>query len=97
MRYHKGRRFGLSEEAQSYFYWMGQNYERLEDGEKERIRRAVEASCRDPSLIPALLEAVTTDRTLTATALRHYTSESALQRCCTKYYRAMAEELMKNR
>lgn len=97
MRYHKGKRFGLSEAEQSYFYWMCRNFERLEEREKAEIRKAAEKSCRDPSLIPAVLEALTTDRTLTATALRHYTSESALQRCCNKFYRAMAEIFLKKK
>lgn len=94
MRYHKGKRFGLCEAQQSYFYWMCQNFERLAEEEKAEIRKAAEKACRDPSLIPAVLEVLTTDRTLTATALRHYTSESALQRCCKKFYRAMAERFL---
>lgn len=97
MRYHKGERFGLPGEWQSYLYWMGLNYYRLTEKEKRMIRETVGEVCADRSLIPALLSAVTTERTLTGVAVLYYTSASVLQRLCGAYYRRLSEKMKKMR
>ncbi len=97
MRYHKGERFGLPGEWQSYLYWMGLNYYRLSEGERRLIRETAAEVCADRSLVPALLAAVTTERTLAGVAVLHYTSASALQRLCGAYYRRLSEKLKEKR
>lgn len=97
MRYKRKERFGLSAEWQSYLYWMGMNYYRLTEKERKMIREIAEEVCADKSLVPALLSAVTTERTLAGVAVLYYTSASTIQRLCGAYYRRLSEEMREKR
>ena len=84
MKYHGGSRFGLSEKEQSLIYWSCQNLERLSPRKKEALEKIIE-ECADGEE-DALREALCTGKSLTKIAIRRFTSESALQRRCEKFY-----------
>ncbi len=89
MKYHKGERFGLSEGTQSLIYWELQNFSRLPERQKKDWERMIkEIGGKDGAA--ALREALTTQRSLTSVALRHYYSEATLQELCRRFYTAVA-------
>ena len=91
MKYHKGERFGLSEHVQSLIYWELQNLSRLPEKQKKEWNRLIrKIGGKDGT--DALREALTTQRSLTSVALRHYYSEAALQEMCRKFYITVAQE-----
>ena len=97
MRYHQGERFGLSEEVQSYLYWFCRNFYRLTEKERQCVHETAQEVCHGGGLVPALLSAVTTDRSLICVAGLYYTSPSALQRLCREFYRHLAEKIIEKR
>lgn len=91
MKYHGGSRFGLPEEKQSYIYWLCRNLDRLPQRERGIIKGLIKEIGEDQE--EALKEALCTGRNLYAVAMRHYTSEAALQRRCEKFYKKASEML----
>lgn len=91
MIYHGGKRYGLSEEAQSLIYWKCRNYYKLPERERKTILKIAKECGKGAE--KALFEMVTTGRSLTAVAMKHYISESALQERCAAFYREAAERL----
>ncbi len=92
MKYHGGSRFGLSEEKQSYIYWLCRNVDRLSPRKAKTINRLIEESadgCED-----ALREALFTGKSLTEISLRHHISEDGIQRRCQKFYKKAEEHLL---
>lgn len=92
MRYHSGKRFGLSEERQSYIYWLCRNIERIPEGQKKTIKQLIKDCAKGQE--EALREALCTGKSLTTVSIRYYTSEAALQRRIEEFYRKAAEVLL---
>ena len=85
MKYHGGSRFGLSEEKQSYIYWLCRNVDRLSPRKAKTIHRLIEESadgCEE-----ALEEALLTGKGLTEISMKRHISEAGLQRRCEKFYK----------
>ena len=91
MKYHGGRRFGLPEEKQSYIYWLCRNIKRLPPEQKEMLQKLIEECAKGQKR--ALTEGLCTNRNLGNVALRHHTSEAALQRRIEEFYKRAAEML----
>lgn len=89
MRYHGGIRFGLCEEKQSYIYWSMRNLSRLPKERKEKFEAVLKLCASGEE--DALREALCTGRSLTNVALRHYLTETALQRRCEAFYKEAAK------
>lgn len=92
MKYHGGSRFGLSEEKQSYIFWLCRNIDRLSPRKQKTIRKMIEESADGEE--EALTEALCTGKSLTQIALQRYTSETALQRRCEKFYKKAEKVLL---
>lgn len=91
MRYHSGTRFGLSENEQSYIYWLCRNLERLPERHKMKIKQLIKDCAGGQE--EALHEALCTGKSLTAVSIKHYTSEAALQRRVCDFYKRAAKEI----
>lgn len=91
MKYHGGSRFGLPEEKQSYIYWLCRNIDRLPQRQSKIIKDLIREFGEGQE--EALKEALCTGRNLYAVAMRHYTSEAALQRRCEKFYKKASKML----
>lgn len=92
MKYHGGSRFGLSEERQSYIYWLCRNLDRLPPRQQKVIKKLISETAEGQE--EALREALCTERNLSNVAIRHCTSEAALQRRIEKFYKKAAEVLL---
>ena len=92
MKYHGGSRFGLSEEEQSYIYWLCRNIDRLSPRKQEKIRKIIEESADGAE--EALFEALCTGKSLTEISLKRYISEAGLQRRCEKFYKKAKKVLL---
>lgn len=90
MKYHKGKRFGLSEERQSYIYWLCRNLDRLPPAQKKTIRRLIRECAKGEE--KALREALCSEKNLTAVSMKYYLAETAIQRRCEEFYKKAAEE-----
>lgn len=91
MKYHGGSRFGLSEERQSYIFWLCRNMDRLSARKARTIERMIEESADGAE--KALKEALCTGKSMTQVALENYISEAGLQRRCEKFYEKAARLL----
>ena len=91
MKYHSGKRFGLSEEEQSIIYWTCRNINRIPEEQKKIIKGLIKECAKGQE--KALHEALCTKRSLSSVAMRHYTSEAALQRRIEEFYKKTAEVL----
>lgn len=95
MKYHGGSRFGLPEEKQSYIYWLCRNVDRLPPAQHETVKKLIsEAAEYQEDQEETLREALCTGRNLSNVAMRHFTSEAALQRRIEKFYKKAAEVLL---
>ena len=92
MKYHGGSRFGLSEEEQSYIYWLCRNIDRLSPRKQEKIRKIIEESADGAE--EALFEALCTGKSLTEISIKRYISEAGLQRRCEKFYKKAKKVLL---
>lgn len=92
MKYHGGSRFGLPEERQSYIYWLCRNLDRLPPRQQKVIKKLISETAEGQE--EALREALCTERNLSNVAIRHYTSEAALQRRIEKFYKKAAKVLL---
>ena len=91
LKYHSGSRFGLSEERQSYIYWLCRNIERLPVRQQKIIKKLIFETAEGQE--EALREALCTGRTLYSVATKHYMDEATLQRKVNKFYKKAAEVL----
>ena len=91
MKYHGGSRFGLSEERQSYIYWLCRNLDRLSARKAKTIHRLIEESADGAE--EALFEVLCTGKSLTEISMKRYISEAGLQRRCEKFYKKASEVL----
>lgn len=78
-------------EDQGYIYFYSKRYRRLPQKEKRRI----EGLCMDAGgeHYQALLDFVTTDMGAAAVCMRHYISQSTLERAVRRYYLAFEKML----
>ena len=91
MIYHGGRRFGLSENEQSLIFWTCRNYYRLSHKQRNAIDEIID-DCANGER-DALFEMITTGKSLTAVAMKHYISESALWERCARFFKEAAKKL----
>ena len=91
MKYHQGKRFGLSEEKQSYIYWLCVNIKNLSPRKQRAIEKIIE-ECSEGQY-DALFDAICTKKSLTEISMKRYISEAGLQRMCERFYRKAAEKL----
>ena len=88
MRYHQGERFGLSEEEQSYIYWLCRYKNRIAQKKAEAIEKLVEeVADGEEDMKKALEEALYTGKSLLEISMKRYISEASLQRRCEKFYK----------
>lgn len=78
-------------DTQGYIYFISRRYKRLPLGQQKRILNL----CMDAGgeYYQALFEFVTTDQGAVAVCMKHYLSESTLERIVRRYYVRFAESL----
>ena len=78
-------------DTQGYIYFMSRRYRHLPQAQQRRILNlCMEAG---GEYYQALFEFVTTDSGATAVCMKHYLSESTLERIVRKYYVLFAQKL----
>ena len=79
----------LSYERQGYIYFKSRCYYELPAKEQHRIFKLIQEAGREH--YQALFEFVTTDEGATSICMRHYLSQSTLERAVRRYYNLFPE------
>ena len=91
MKYHGGSRFGLSEERQSYIYWLCRNLDRLPPRQQKIIKKLIFETAEGQE--KALKEALCTGKNLYSIATKYYMDEATLLRKVGRFYKKASEVL----
>lgn len=91
MKYHGGSRFGLSEERQSYIYWLCRNLDRLPPRQQKVIKKLISETAEGQE--EELKEALCTGKNLYSIAAKYYMDEATLLRKVGRFYKKASEAL----